>query len=96
MAEQIDLINPEIRPAVTTDFYRVVYLSLDFETSFISIRLRGENNEAKSFYYENAEARNLMIILNKSNLTIQSLQRRILLKLIADGKITGSVSGAPD
>lgn len=42
-------------------------------------------------------ATDLMKVLNKANLTTKSLQRRILEKLAADGKLPeGTVDGTPD
>ena len=96
MAETIVLTAPEVVPAITTTDYRVIRLLLEFEHAEISIHLRGTNGERKEFRYEGTEATNLMVALNKANLTVKSLQRRILEKLIADGKLQGAVSGVPD
>jgi hypothetical protein len=96
MSEIIVLTNPEIIPQVTTSDYRVVYLQMDFEKASIVVHLRGTNGERKEMRYSGQEATDLMIALNKANLTIKSLQRRILEKLVADGKLAGSVAGTPD
>jgi hypothetical protein len=45
---------------------------------------------------EKTKALNLMIALNKANLTVKSLQRRVLEQLAADGLLAGSVTGTPD
>lgn len=106
MAESLVLTTAEVIPAITTTDYRVVFLSFDWERATILIRLRGTNGEAKSFSYggdrltatdaERADALALMVALNKANLSTRSLQRRVLERLVTDGKLTGTVSGTPD
>lgn len=41
------------------------------------------------------KATNMIIALNKANLSVKSLQRRIFEALIADGHLSGSVTGTP-
>jgi hypothetical protein len=104
VAESLTLTNAEVIPAVSTGFYRVVYLAMHWEQSLIVIHLRGEHGELKEFRYggstapsaEKTKALNLMIALNKANLTVKSLQRRVLEQLAADGLLAGSVTGTPD
>jgi hypothetical protein len=71
----------------------------------IVIHLRGEHGELKVVSLwrvyrrasaEKTKALNLMIALNKANLTVKSLQRRVLEQLAADGLLAGSVTGTPD
>ena len=50
----------------------------------------------QTFFYRGTVARNMMIVLNKANLTNNSLNKRILNKLIQDGKISGTVTGLPE
>ncbi len=94
--EAITLASPEVTPQITTTEYRVTYLLLNWGESFIAIQLRGTNGERKEARYEGAAATTLMVGLNKANLAIKSLHRRILEQLIADGKLVGSVNGSPD
>lgn len=94
--ETITLSTPEVIPQKLTTDYRVVALLLDWEGSFIQIRLRGTNNESKDFRYEGATATTMMIGLNKANLSLKSLHRRIIERLITDGLLAGAVSGNPD
>jgi len=96
MSETLTLTAPEITPAITTSDYKVALLHLDVEGAQIGIHLRGTNGERKEFRYDGAEATALLHALNTANLSIKSLQRRILEKLIADGKLLGTVSGVPD
>jgi len=95
--EQLDLTNAETTPAINTTFYRVVFLLFNWRApAEIMIHLEGTNGEIKQFRYEGAAATALMITLNKANLSTISLQKRVLQKLVADGLIAGTVSGAPD
>lgn len=106
MAEDFTLTTPEIVPQVTTSTYRLVGLFLDWERTTIIIRLRGANGETKQFTYggndpstpsaEKTKALNLMLALNKANLSIKSLQRRVLEQLVTDGFLAGSITGTPD
>lgn len=96
MAEQLDLSAPETKPAINTTFYRVVFIQLDWRLRTIMIHLQGENSEIKAFGYEGDEAQTLMVALNKANLSLISLHRRIINKLVADGKLSGTPSGTPD
>lgn len=96
MPEQVTLTTPEVIPAISTTFYRVVTLNLDWRGQRILIVLQGENGELKGFDYEGADAITMMTALNKANLSVQSLQRRVLNRLIMDGHITGAVAGSPD
>lgn len=102
--ESISLTVPEVIPQISTSLYKIINLVLDWEQAQIMITLRGEHNEIKSFIYggfngttaDRTKAINLMIALNKANLSIKSLQRRIIEQLVLDGLIAGTVSGTPD
>jgi len=102
--ETISLTVPEIIPQISTSIYKIISLTFDWEQPQILITLRGEHNEIKSFIYggsngttaDKLKATNLMIALNKVNLSVKSLQRRVIEQLVLDGLIAGSVSGIPD
>lgn len=96
MAETVTLAIPEVTPQITTTDYRVAYLLMDWDRASIVIHLRGTNAERREIRYEGSDASALMVALNKANLSIKSLHRRILERLIADGKIAGAVNGLPD
>lgn len=96
MAEQIDLTTPDFADPRTTTHYRVAVLQLSMAQQRLVIVLEGENNVTKTFHYRDQEAVDMMIFLNKANLSVKSLHRRVLEKLIADGHIEGSISGTPD
>lgn len=94
--ETLTLATPEIVPAITTTDYRVIALHLDWEAARIIIQLRGTNGERREFRYDGPDATAQMVALNKANLTVKSLQRRILEKVATDGLLAGSVAGVPD
>lgn len=100
MAETLDLTTPitPTRPTITG--YKVWSLYLGRGEGIIRIVVEDNNGERTTHVYADAPgtpvATDLMIALNKANLTIKSLQRRVLEKLSADGRIVGTVSGTPD
>ena len=96
MAEEVVLTNAEVQPQKTTTGYKVVRLNMDVEKRVLLTALRGTNGELKEFTYTDQEALDLINAVSKANLTVKSLPRRIMEKLIADGHLTGAVSGTPD
>ncbi|KKM14920.1 hypothetical protein LCGC14_1701240 [marine sediment metagenome] len=94
--EQVDLATVDQAQAGTLT-YRVAQLTLDWEHGRIVIRLVGDNGERKEVVFGDADnARSMMRALNKADLSAKSLHRRIIEKLISDGHLVGSISGAPD
>lgn len=96
--EQVDLTTPEIVPPPNppTNYWRVDDVRLVWSAQLVKIGLVGQNGENKKFAYTGAEAATMMVALNKANLSVKSLQRRVLERLIADGKLAGSITGSPD
>lgn len=95
MAEQVDLTTPIDRGTISN--YQVGALLLDRQASRIDIRLFDPGTgETANFSYEGQIALDLMIALNKLDLSTTSLHKRIMNRLIADGKIDGTVSGTPE
>ena len=92
-AEQLDLAAPITPPSTTT--YKVIFLSMQWPQGEVSITLADENGKTTGYSYNGPEATSLMQMLNTANLSVKSLQRRILEKLVNDGKLTGTVSGPP-
>ena len=90
--ERVDLTTPETKPANTS--YTVARLDLDWATPRVYVYLLGVNGEPKLFVYTESEARALMVALNKANLSTRSLHQRVLDRLVADGKIDGTVAGS--
>ena len=91
--EQVDLLNSVQPPAVSN--YRIDRLVLDWASACIDITLRDNVGGTISATYSGQEATDMMLILNTANLTNNSLHKRTLNKLIADGKLAGTISGAP-
>jgi hypothetical protein len=94
MAEAITLTTPAVA-AVSHD-YQVVYLELDWERARIVIRLLGPDGKRLGHNYQGATALTLMRGLNTANLSLKSLQRRVLERLVADGVLSGTINGVPD
>ena len=89
--EQLDLTVQ--LPAVSN--YRIDRISLDWAAARIHITLRDNVGWTISATYSGQEATDMMLILNTANLTNNSLHKRTLNKLIADGKLVGTISGTP-
>ncbi len=95
MAEQLDLASPaQAAPGTVT--WRPILLHLNWEQKTIKGGFRGDNGEYTSIGYEGTEATNLMVALNKADLSVKSLHRRIMERAVTDGKLSGTISGAPD
>lgn len=94
MPEVLQLSVPVQSPALTT--YRISALLLDWDGSRIQVSLTSNTGERKDFVYEKQIAKDLMTAINKSNLAQASLHKRIILYLISDGKLDGTVTGVPD
>jgi hypothetical protein len=92
MSEQLDLAVPIVPPTQTS--YRLVLLSLDWNSQAIRIVVQASDGEQVPASYNGATAVSLMTTLNSANLTTSSLQKRVLLKLTADGILpAGTVNG---
>lgn len=83
-------------PQSVTD-YRISILKFDWDGATIHVVLKDTQGDKIVATYSGTEATNLMIALNKANLSTTSLQRRVLERLVTDGKLAaGTVSGTPD
>ena len=96
MSERVDLTVPDqVLPGTT--HYSIASLFISWEAKSITIVLLGANNERKQIVYdENSGATALMTGLNKANLSVKSLHKRIMERLLSDGHLAGTISGAPD
>lgn len=94
MAEVLTLTVAETPPSMTT--WAVSKLVLDVDAGVIAARLK--SNTGAMFFYREQDADTLaaIVALNKANLTIKSLQRRLLERISAKGAKVGSVSGTVD
>lgn len=100
--EQLDLTSPvsyatRVEQAVQVSTYRVASISFDWDAALIVIRVRDERATIVTATYEGATATTLMQALNKVDLSALSLHKRILNRLVTDGKLpAGTVTGVPD
>ncbi len=93
--EKINLSNPIVKESITS--YQVSRLELDWQRKTVEIHLIfGSTGEEAIFGYSGDAALTLIKALNTANLSIKSLHRRIIEKLISDGSLNGSISGTPD
>lgn len=101
--EELELTTP-VTESKTTTKYRVVTLTLSTVIEIppdvpgaIMIDLQDDHDATVSCSYSGQTAVDWIKWVNTANLTIKSLQKRILEKLSADGKLPpGTVTGTPD
>ena len=98
MAETLTYTTPQpVAPPAAT--VKVIGFEMFTEPSpYIRVVLKDENGRTLDHYYREADGALAQIVaLNKANLSVKSLQRRIIEKLMADGKLAaGAIGGAPD
>jgi hypothetical protein len=95
MAEQVDLVTPVAKPSITN--YRVSYMNLDIDNARITVFLTANNGETLQKVYDattTPTGATLLHALNTGNFTANSLLRAVYNRLIADGVIAGTVTGA--
>ena len=94
MAESFVLTTPLTQQ---TTQYSVRSLLLSLDSPSVRVVLMDQAGVRSTYEYVGETALTLVIQLNKANLSVSSLQRRILEQLAADGKIgDGAVTGTPD
>ena len=93
MAEQINLTSPDQAKVGTSDYW-VAALLLDRDAARVEIRLNSAKGLGRTISYSGSTATAMMKALNTANLSVKSLDKRILERLIADGFLTGIISGA--
>lgn len=94
MAEQLVLTGPETTPPVFE--YQIHILSLDRTLGRVVISVKGNNGSLKTFKYEGNQGANMIKAINKGNFTVNSLHKQMLEKLVADGYLSGTVTGQPE
>ena len=95
MAEQHTLTTPITQPAITT--YRVARIVLDWDAAVVDIVTVDSGGHRVEHRYTGSTATGLMVQLNKANLSVNSLHKRALQRLVADGLLgAGVVTGSPD
>ena len=99
MPETVTFTTPysKVAPAITAT---LVQLDMSMELGRIYAVLKGNNGERFEVAWSDTAGQNataLMNSLNKANLTIKSLQRRVIEQALADGKLPAfTISGTPD
>ena len=68
----------------------------DWEKETLKVGFRGDNGEYMSIGFEGPGTKGFMISLNKTNNAVKSLHRRVMEKVVTDGKLIGTISGTPD
>jgi hypothetical protein len=94
VAELLTLTSPIVRPSITT--YRVDSLNLHLSGEKYTVGFLGTNGETLSYSVVGSTAKSRMVALNKVNLSVKSLERRILEFAVTDGILAGAISGSPD
>ena len=91
--ERVTLTAPITKPSITA--YELSSVKLDWTAQRVDVRLLSPaTGEAQTFSYTDAKATQMMAALNKANLSTRSLKQRIFDRLIADGFLAGTVTGA--
>lgn len=92
--ERLTLTSPLPQPAQVTG-YTISKLCLTVEpTPQVQAVLRATDGVQHDEVYEGATATTMILALNKANLSTRSLNQRIFDRLIADGRIAGTVTGS--
>lgn len=99
MPAQLDLLTP-IRRGFGDDIRETLWLQvrnviLDFDARNIIVGLYGANEIVRSEEYVGQAAINLLTALQSANFSVKNIQRQILERLIADGRLQGTVSVQP-
>ena len=96
MAESWSLTVP-IYPGPSISTYSIRYVHLNWEKAILEIGWKDNQGIKYEHVYKGPTATALMVALNKINLSVKSLHRRIFEQLNADGLLNaGSTSGSPD
>lgn len=103
MAERVTLTKPITKPAITG--LALAKLTIDVEARSVYVEWRHDDGTLGSAAYPTPlpaghEAQptgeQLFAALNTANLTSNSLIKRIYQRLVTDGYIAGTITGAPD
>lgn len=99
MAEELTLTTPITKTSTST--YRVAKLDLSTgsvtEGASVNIIVISNNEERTTINYSGQTAKDYITFINTGNFTVTSLQKRILQRLVSEGKLPpGNVTGAPE
>ncbi len=95
MAEQLDLASPE-RSTSGTMTWKPFLLHLNVEEITIKAAFRGSNGEYMSVGYKGGVAAPMLRAALNPAASPKSAWRLIMEEAISDGKLRGTISGAPD
>lgn len=100
MAEQITYPAPQQAKAGTT-LFRVVEFEMSKKKGVIRALFEGDNGTEVVAFWRDSDGENataLMVSLNKVNLATKSMERRIIERAQADGKLPagGTITGTAD
>ena len=92
--EQLDLTTPTAGPSIVS--YKVLRITFGTSPPIIDWTVADNTGASYSGTYSGEQAATMLSALNTANLTTNSLQKRILTQLQADGSLpSGSISGTP-
>lgn len=97
MSQQLDFPSPiNVNVGVSNVHLNEFYMNRGL--SIVQIGVRGSGGYNQTFKITGQEATDLMITLNKANLTTESLQKRALKYLVTSGRLPAgsTVSGSVD
>lgn len=91
--EKITLTAPDqARPG--TPEYEPIAILINKKYAFIEVYLEGVNGEMRTERLENALP--MIKAINTGNHSTKSMMRKLMEKLLADGKLSGAIAGTPD
>ena len=93
--EQVDLSVPYNPDPRTTSYWKFDRIAFDENRKYLDIYLKGANGITLQIRYTGDVAVDFRNLLNRPNAT-RSRDWRLFNRLIADGKLSGSISGSPD
>jgi len=103
LAMEKHALTTPITSGTTISDYQVRFLNLHWDGDrYVEVGWKDNTGKLYNHTYRNTAttptlATDLLIALNKANLSIKSLHRRILERLAADGLLaTGTITGSPD
>lgn len=96
--ESLTLTAAIARPSITA--WKIIRLNLEWQGldgAHIQVSVQSPENVVSTYRYTGAQAATLITSLNKANLSIKSLQRRVLEQLAIDfPELAGTITGSPD
>lgn len=95
MAEKLTLATPVVSPSITE--WSVIRIDKNREERYLLIQVKSNTGMRKEHVYRGDDAMNKMRVLNKTNNTIKTEERRIIEQLQTDGILeAGTIEGTPD